>query len=164
MLTTTIEFSKDKIMPSKISFAKCGLNFIYQSIFMTYDIIGSKLSKLWLDTQTKPTNRKVVEYFLLLLYFLAMKLISIPESLKCPCILYTPICSTTGRCTWFGSRIKPCSFNLSLCQETKDKGQNDWNSRGKYLKKGDNHLLKLLIMMYMLNPSCSVVYLSQVHG
>ena len=81
-----------------------------------------------------------------------------------PCILYTPFCSTTRQCTWFGPRIKPCSFNLSLHQETKDKGRNDCNKRGKSLKKVDTHLLKLFIIMYMPNPSCSGVYLSQVHG
>ena len=52
-----------------------------------------------------------------------------------PCILYTPFCSTTRQCTWFGPRIKPFSFNLSLHQETKDKGRNDCDKRGKSLKK-----------------------------
>ena len=32
------------------------------------------------------------------------------------------------------------------------------------LKKVDTHLLKLFIIMYTPNPSCSGVYLSQVHG
>ena len=71
-----------------------------------------------------------------------------------PCILYTLICSTPCQCTWFGSRIQQCSFILSWCQETKDKGGTDWNNRGKSLKKEDTHLLKLLIILYTLNPSC----------
>ena len=81
-----------------------------------------------------------------------------------PCLLYTPFCSTTRQCTRFGPMIKPCSFNLSLHQETKDKGRNDCNKRGKSLKRGDTHLLELVIIMYTTNPSCSGVYLSQVHG
>ena len=75
----------------------------------------------------------------------------------CPCILFTPVCSKTRQCTWYWSRIKREYFKLSLHKETMDKVQNDW-------KKGDTHLLKLLIGMYKLNPSCSGVYLSQVYG
>ena len=81
-----------------------------------------------------------------------------------PGILYTPFCLTTRQCTWLGTRIEPCSFNLSLHQETKEKGRNDWNKREKYLKKVDTQLLKLFFIMYTPNPYCSGVYLSQVHG
>ena len=53
-----------------------------------------------------------------------------------PCLLYTPISSTTRQCTWCGSKIKPCSFNLSFHQETKDMEQNDWNNRESSKKGG----------------------------
>ena len=75
-----------------------------------------------------------------------------------PCILYKPICSTTRQCRGFGSRIKLSSFSLSLHQDTKDKGKITGLNAEKSLKKGDTHLLKLLIIMYTLHPSCSVVY------
>ena len=42
-----------------------------------------------------------------------------------PCILYVP---------W--SRVNPCSFNISLHQETNNKTWNDCNKRGKSLKGG----------------------------
>ena len=35
--------------------------------------------------------------------------------------LVSPVCSTTCQCTQFWSRGKPCSFNLSLYQQTKIK-------------------------------------------
>ena len=81
-----------------------------------------------------------------------------------PCLLYTPFGSPTRQCTWFGPKVKLCSFNLSLQQETKDMGRNDCNKRGKSLEMGDTHLLKLFIIRCTPNPSCSGVYLSQVHG
>ena len=68
-------------------------------------------------------------------------------------------CSTTRQYPHFGSRV-----NLSLHQETNNKGGNDCNKRGKSLKRGETQLLKLFIIMYTPNPSCSGVYLSQLHA
>ena len=54
-----------------------------------------------------------------------------------PCILYTPVCSTTCQYIWFKSRIKPCSFNISFLLDTKESPYKRGTSCPEALK---NHL------------------------